>query len=73
MSTFMQVLLDPNEFSVLQGKMFATFNNINQDLLGISLLLIIIIMIISIWFDDCVQMPDQISIYHIIFQVKLSH
>ncbi|WP_038299148.1 iron chelate uptake ABC transporter family permease subunit [Metaclostridioides mangenotii] len=48
MSTFMQVLLDPNEFSVLQGKMFATFNNINQDLLGISLLLIIIIIIITL-------------------------
>lgn len=48
MSTFMQVLLDPNEFTVLQGKMFASFNNINQDLLGISALFVIIIFLITL-------------------------
>lgn len=37
LSTFMQVLLDPNEFLILQGKMFASFNNINNDLLWISM------------------------------------
>lgn len=36
MASFMQVLLDPNEFEVLQGKMFASFSNINTGLLGIT-------------------------------------
>lgn len=38
LATFMQVLIDPNEFSVLQGKMFASFNTINTELLAISTL-----------------------------------
>lgn len=41
MATFMQVLLDPNEFSVLEGKMFASFNNINTDLLGICIFIVL--------------------------------
>ncbi|AWB46374.1 iron ABC transporter permease [Paenibacillus sp. CAA11] len=36
MSSFMEVLIDPNEFLVLQGKMFASFNNVNTDLLIVS-------------------------------------
>ncbi len=47
LSTFMQVLLDPNEFSVLQGTMFASFNNINTSLLGISILITCIVIWIS--------------------------
>ncbi len=37
LSSFMQMLIDPNEYSVLQGKMFASFNKVNTDLLWISL------------------------------------
>lgn len=48
MATFMQVLLDPNEFAVLQGKMFASFNNINSKLIVISVIIILFIFIISI-------------------------
>lgn len=36
LSSFMQVLIDPNEFLIIQDKMFASFNNINSSLLGIS-------------------------------------
>ncbi|MGO0063811.1 iron chelate uptake ABC transporter family permease subunit [Brevibacillus fluminis] len=36
MATFMEVLIDPNEFSSLQGKMFASFNNINTNILAIA-------------------------------------
>lgn len=36
MSKFMQVIIDPSEFSVLEGRMFASFNRINVGLLGIS-------------------------------------
>ena len=36
MSSFMSVLIDPNDFIVFQGKMFASFNNINTDILILS-------------------------------------
>ncbi|CAI6080864.1 Petrobactin import system permease protein YclO [Paenibacillus sp. JJ-100] len=45
MSSFMEVLIDPNEFLVLQGKMFASFNNVNTDLLLISILAILAILL----------------------------
>lgn len=32
-SSFMQVLIDPNEFQIVQDRMFASFNNINTDVL----------------------------------------
>ncbi|GEB33672.1 MULTISPECIES: iron chelate uptake ABC transporter family permease subunit [Brevibacillus] len=41
LSTFMQVLIDPNEFQVVQDKMFASFNNVNTDLLILSFVLVI--------------------------------
>lgn len=46
MSSFMSVLIDPNDFIVLQGKMFASFNNINTDIL----ILAAIIMVAAGWF-----------------------
>ncbi|MFP3388739.1 iron chelate uptake ABC transporter family permease subunit [Brevibacillus sp. SIMBA_040] len=45
LATFMQVLIDPNEFQVVQDKMFASFNNVNSDLLVISFILVIAIAI----------------------------
>ena len=39
MASFMQVLLDPNEYDVLQGKMFASFSTINVKLLGVCAVL----------------------------------
>ncbi len=48
MSTFMQVILDPNEFLVLQGKMFASFSNINEELLFINILIIGVLFLITI-------------------------
>lgn len=47
MSTFMQVLLDPNEFTILQGSMFASFSNINTELFGLSAGIVFIVMIIT--------------------------
>ncbi|MCR2803317.1 iron chelate uptake ABC transporter family permease subunit [Paenibacillus soyae] len=40
MSTFMQVLIDPNDFLIVQGKMFASFNNVNTKLLLLSVIVI---------------------------------
>jgi len=46
-TTFMQVLIDPNEFMVAQDKMFASINNINGDLVYIS---IVVIALVTIYF-----------------------
>jgi iron complex transport system permease protein len=37
LTTFLQMLLDPNEFTVLQDRMFSSFNNVDEDLLRISI------------------------------------
>lgn len=50
MSTFMQVLLDPNEFTILQGSMFASFSNINQELFGLCTVIVGVI-IVATWKD----------------------
>ncbi|MFX3636437.1 MAG: iron chelate uptake ABC transporter family permease subunit [Candidatus Pristimantibacillus sp.] len=47
MSTFMQVLIDPNEFLNVQDKMFASFNNINTDLLLFSVIGLVLIGLYS--------------------------
>ncbi|HLR35713.1 MAG TPA: iron chelate uptake ABC transporter family permease subunit [Tissierellales bacterium] len=41
LSSFMQVIIDPNEFMHVQDIMFASFNNINTQVLGVSSLFII--------------------------------
>ncbi|WP_339149643.1 MULTISPECIES: iron chelate uptake ABC transporter family permease subunit [unclassified Sutcliffiella] len=41
LSTFMQVLIDPNEFMLVQDRMFASFNNVNTELLFVSIVLLI--------------------------------
>lgn len=43
-STFLQVLIDPNEFSIIQDRMFASFNNVNSDLVWTSLVLITLLI-----------------------------
>ncbi|HEY4553863.1 MAG TPA: iron chelate uptake ABC transporter family permease subunit [Bacillaceae bacterium] len=46
-STFLQVLIDPNEFQIVQDKMFASFNNVNGDLVWLSLILITAAIVIG--------------------------
>ena len=36
LSSFMQMVIDPNEYLVLQNKLFASFNNVNVDILLFS-------------------------------------
>lgn len=36
LSSFMQMLISPNDFVVLQDRMFASFNNVKTELLGIA-------------------------------------
>lgn len=45
-SSFMSVLIDPNDFLTLQNKMYASFNNVNTDII---LLVIIIFTLIFIY------------------------
>jgi iron complex transport system permease protein len=44
LTDFMQVLIDPNEFMIVQDRMFASFNNINTDLLYISIIITVLIL-----------------------------
>ena len=48
MSSFMEMLIDPNEFQVVQDKSFASFNNVNTDLLYIAAF-IFILLGIYVW------------------------
>ena len=46
-STFLQVLIDPNEFMNVQDKMFASFNNVNGDLVWWSVGIVVIAILIG--------------------------
>ena len=46
-STFLQVMIDPNEFMRVQDKMFASFNNINGDLVWWAFGILILTLIIG--------------------------
>ncbi|NLB19721.1 MAG: iron chelate uptake ABC transporter family permease subunit [Clostridium sp.] len=41
-SSFLQVIIDPNEFLILQGKLFASFNNIDTEVLLMGSILLIV-------------------------------
>ncbi|MCI3197132.1 iron chelate uptake ABC transporter family permease subunit [Bacillus sp. HU-1818] len=43
LSSFMQMLIDPNEFQVVQDKMFASFNNVNTDLLWLACIIFLLV------------------------------
>lgn len=59
LSTFMQVLIDPNEFMVIQDRMFASFNNVNTNLLNIS---IIALALVAIYFVRFIKYLDVLSL-----------
>lgn len=58
-SSFMQMLIDPNEFSIVQNRMFASFNNINIGLLNISG---VIIFVLSVYTYPYLKKMDVISL-----------
>lgn len=45
-ASFMQVLIDPNEFLIVQGRMFASFNNIKTPLLTASALAMLLTTVV---------------------------
>ena len=48
LSSFMQLLIDPNEFLIVQNKMFASFSNINTELLTICMIVVALVIALSI-------------------------
>lgn len=50
LTSFMQVLIDPNEYLTLQNKLIASFNNVNTDIIVLSLL--IILAMLPFIYDD---------------------
>src|SRR5699024_2154371 len=48
MTTFMEVLIDPNEFQIAQDIGFASFNRINTNILWIATIMIVAISLFSI-------------------------
>ena len=48
LTSFMQMMIDPNEFLHIQDSMFASFNSINTGILLISIILILLIAIYSL-------------------------
>ncbi|MFC0561726.1 iron chelate uptake ABC transporter family permease subunit [Halalkalibacter alkalisediminis] len=59
LTTFMQVLIDPNEFLMVQNRMFASFNNVNTDILGFAFIMIILL---TIYFYRYVKFLDILSL-----------
>ena len=58
-SSFMQMMIDPNEFLHIQDKMFASFNNINTDLLLIS---VIIAFLVGLYSYKYFKLLDVLSL-----------
>jgi len=51
LSSFMQMLIDPNEFLIVQDKMFASFNNINTNILLLSIIIVAGVVIYTLRFS----------------------
>lgn len=48
MTSFLQRLINPNDFTVLQDRMFASFNSVNKDLLLISAVILTLTIAVSL-------------------------
>ena len=51
-SSFMQMIIDPNEFLIVLDKMFASFNNVNTDILTIASISTIAILIYTFRYKE---------------------
>ena len=58
-SSFMQVILEPNEYDHLQGKLFASFSNVKPDHLTIAAILIALICLF-LW-----RLAPQLDVLHL--------
>lgn len=58
-ATFMQVLIDPNEFMSIQSRMFASFNQIKTELLVVS---IVIFSVVYIYLTRYIKFLDVLAL-----------
>lgn len=82
-STFLQVIMDPNEYDLLQGKLFASFGNVNSQHLVIAGILILALALF-LWFqshtldvlhlgnDQAVNLGINISRFQTILLITIS-
>jgi iron complex transport system permease protein len=59
LTTFMQVLIDPNEYLVLQGRMFASYNKIQEKLIVICT---IVVVLIAVYYSRFAKYMDVLSL-----------
>lgn len=59
LASFMQMLIDPNEFLIVQDRMFASFNNVATELIVLSL---VIFVLIGIYFKRFAHYLDVLSL-----------
>ncbi|WP_027632823.1 iron chelate uptake ABC transporter family permease subunit [Clostridium hydrogeniformans] len=59
LSSFIEMVIDPNKFLIIQDKMFASFNNIHTEILLIS---VIVILIVIAYVYDYVKVLDVLSL-----------
>ncbi|MFA1821875.1 iron chelate uptake ABC transporter family permease subunit [Virgibacillus oceani] len=84
LTSFMQVLIDPNEFMVAQDRMFASVNNVNTDLVYLSIGIVILVAIYFIRFykymdvialgkDHAVNLgvPYDRVVFHVLIMVAI--
>lgn len=55
LSSFMQLLIDPNDYFIVQGKMFASFNKINRDLLWPSSAVLLVLLFVGFRNTKCLD------------------
>ena len=53
LTTFMEVLIDPNEFQIAQDIGFASFNRINTQILWVALVILVVTIVFSLRYWHC--------------------
>lgn len=79
LSQFVQIIIDPNEFSMMESFMFVSFNRMNTDLLSIAAILLIITIIAAqfyIKYLDVIALGREQAInlglnYHRLIQIYM--
>src|SRR5699024_256488 len=66
-TSFMQVLIDPNEFMVVQDRMFASINNVNTNLVYLS---VILILAVTLYFLRFLKYLDVLSLGYV-YEINL--
>lgn len=82
-STFLQVIMDPNEYDLLQGKLFASFGNVDSQFLGIAAVLgLVLISLLWYWApkldvlhlgrDQAINLGIQVDCFQLVLLIIVS-